>query len=218
MNFVVNDEDLDQAIMLAELVRTLNLSGHNPATSGNYSLRSRALNGYALMSESGIDKARFTKENLLPIDIRTRQFHPDFTGLKRKPSDETAIHLRIYQETTANCVLHSHMLDSLLFANLYPNQKTIIMEGLELLKGFQGIVTHESQVIIPCFENTQDIDKLALELKDQLGSNNPIFGLLLRHHGLYVWGESVAIAKRHLEVFEYLFKYYLQSHALKLRI
>jgi methylthioribulose-1-phosphate dehydratase len=35
------------------------------------------------------------------------------------------------------------------------------------------------------------------------------YGILLAGHGIYVWGKSIEEAKRHLEVFEYVFKYYL---------
>jgi methylthioribulose-1-phosphate dehydratase len=31
-------------------------------------------------------------------------------------------------------------------------------------------------------------------------------GVLLSRHGLYTWGESVAEARRHLEVLEFLFE------------
>ena len=31
-------------------------------------------------------------------------------------------------------------------------------------------------------------------------------GVLLRRHGLYTWGESIAGARRHLEALEFLFE------------
>jgi methylthioribulose-1-phosphate dehydratase len=203
--------DLVEAKKLAALVRALNQTGHSPATSGNYSLRSSAHPGYALVSESGIDKGLFTEKNLLPVSVAAGGYHPAFRAGGRKPSDEAAVHLQAYRSTSANCVLHSHCLDSLLFADLFPTRKRVEVSGLELLKGFRGIKTHEATVSIPCFDNTQDMRELSGRLAAALNGESEIHGFLLRRHGLYAWGQSVTEAKRHLEVFEYLFKYHLRS-------
>lgn len=211
MSFSFSKEDSLEMEKLASLVRVLNSQGHNPATSGNYSLRSFTEPDTALISESGIDKSLFTKDNFLPLNFKTREMHPDFKNSGRKSSDETDIHLSIYQITNANCVLHSHMLDALLFADLFPGKEFATIKGLELLKGFKGNKTHDLEVHIPCFENTQDIRSLAETIKPAILSQPNNYGVLLRGHGLYVWGESVEGAKRHLEVFEYIFKYYLNS-------
>jgi len=202
-------KDRAEAKKLAALVRALNQAGHNPATSGNYSLRSAALPGCALVSESGIDKSLFTEKNLLPLDVATGKPHPSARG--RKPSDEAAVHLQAYRSTSAGCVLHSHFLEALLFADLFPGRASVEVSGLELLKGFRGVKTHEASVSIPCFENTQDMDDLSVRIGAALKGKDGVHGILLRRHGLYVWGRDVAEAKRHLEVFEYLFKYHLRS-------
>jgi methylthioribulose-1-phosphate dehydratase len=207
----LSSHDQVEVDALAALVRTLNALGHNPATSGNYSLRLSAAPDYALISQSGIEKDIFTKDHFLPIHIDSGQLHPSIHNTSRKTSDETAVHLTIYQSTQAHCVLHSHRLEALLFANLFPNQPLIDVRGLELLKGIDGIRTHESAVSIACFDNTQDMSELASRLRVVLSSATTIHAILLRHHGLYVWGRSVSQAKRHLEVFNYVFDYYLRS-------
>ena len=212
MSFIISAQDHEEMKKLASLVRVMNGFGHNPATSGNYSLRSKISPDIALVSESGIDKSKFTEENFLPLYIATREMHEDYRLLGRKSSDETDIHLTIYQITKANCVLHSHLLDSLLFADLFPGKKFATIKDLELLKGFRGVQTHELEINIPVFDNTQDIRTLAETVKPSILSQPLSYGLLLRGHGVYVWGDSVEEAKRHLEVFEYIFKYYLNSN------
>jgi methylthioribulose-1-phosphate dehydratase len=209
--FTISAQDYEEMKKLATLVRLMNTLGHNPATSGNYSLRSKTNPDIALVSESGIDKSKFTEDNFLPLYIDTRLMHPDYIGTNRKSSDETDIHLSIYQITKANCVLHSHMLDALLFADQFIGQSHASIEGLELLKAFKGVKTHDLQINIPCFENTQDIASLAEEIKPAILEQEHNYGLLLRGHGIYVWGDSVEEARRHLEAFEYIFKYYLNS-------
>lgn len=202
--------DLMEAHKLASLVRELNRAGHNPATSGNYSLRSETYPGYGLISESGVDKAQFTIDHFLAINLATAAQHETHLGDYRKPSDETAIHLSLLRATTAGCVLHTHFLEALLFAELYPKQEVIYLENQELLKGFKGIKTHEAKVALPCFDNTQDIDSLGELIPSVLSRYENVYGLMLRNHGLYVWGDSVEEAKRHLQVFEYLCRLYVQ--------
>ena len=209
MSFKINENDQKNLSNLAELVRRLNLTDHNPATSGNYSHRSDEFNDYAFVSESGIDKSQFSENNFIPIKISNKETH-DFYK-KRKSSDETDLHLAIFQSTSANCVLHSHMLDALHFADLYPCLSLIPISGLELLKGFSGVATHDTTIQIPVFENTQDISQLAEIIKPHLNQDPFCYGLILRGHGVYVWGKNVTEAKRHLEVFEYLFRYTIQK-------
>ena len=212
MSFIISAQDYEEMKKLANLVRVMNSLGHNPATSGNYSLRSKTSPEIALVSESGIDKSKFTEDNFLPLYISNREMHEDYKPSGRKSSDETDIHLTIYQITKANCVLHSHILDSLLFADLFPEKQFATIKNLELLKGFKGIKTHELEINIPIFDNTQDIRTLAETVKPAILSQPNSYGLLLRGHGIYVWGDTVEEAKRHLEVFEYIFKYYLNSN------
>lgn len=211
MSFITSAQDHEEMKKLASLVRTMNSLGHNPATSGNYSLRSKTAPEMAFVSESGIDKSRFTEDNFIPLYIQSKAMHPEYLDSGRKSSDETDIHLSLYQITNANCVLHSHILDSLLFADLFVGKSFATIEGLELLKGFKGIKTHDLKINIPAFDNTQDIAALSEKIKPAILSQENNYGLLLRGHGIYVWGDSVEEAKRHLEVFEYIFKYYLNS-------
>lgn len=215
MSFIISAQDHEEMKKLASLVRVMNTQGHNPATSGNYSLRSKTTPEIALVSESGIDKSKFTEDNFIPVHYTERKMVDSYALSGRKSSDETDIHLTIYQITKANCVLHSHMLDALLFADLFPGKQFATIKHLELLKGFKGIKTHELEINIPVFDNTQDIRELAETVKPSILSQPFSYGLLLRGHGIYVWGESVEEAKRHLEVFEYIFKYYLNSHSRK---
>ena len=77
-----------------------------------------------------------------------------------------------------------------------------------MLKGLEGIPDHQSSIWVPIFENTQDIPALADEFENYL-ANHPdrkCYGYLIRRHGLYTWGKDVFSARRHIEVFEFLFE------------
>ena len=77
-----------------------------------------------------------------------------------------------------------------------------------MLKGLEGTPSHETKHWIPIFENTQDIPKLAAEVRERLDDpTKPMsHGFLIRKHGLYTWGKDVFAARRHIEVYEFLFE------------
>lgn len=197
---------------LTQLICKLNQTGHSPATSGNYSVRLTTNTNYVLISESGLEKEFFTETNLLPVDYRTASLHPDFEFKNKKISDEAALHLKIYQNTKAQCVLHSHLLESIVCAELSMNH-FIIFKNLEILKGLNGIKDHNTEIQVNIVNNSQNIQNLAEEIAPLI-LDSPI--ILIRGHGFYVWGDSFKQAKRHLEVFEYLFKYTILTNTLRL--
>ena len=77
-----------------------------------------------------------------------------------------------------------------------------------MLKGLQGNTTHETSIWVPIFDNTQDIPALAELVRQELDrpDSKMSHGFLIRNHGLYTWGKDVFAARRHIEVFEFLFE------------
>jgi methylthioribulose-1-phosphate dehydratase len=73
-----------------------------------------------------------------------------------------------------------------------------------MLKGLQGVRTHEHAEWLPIVENSQDMTALAETIGETLNQHKGAHGFLLRRHGLYTWGENLAQAKRHIEIFEFL--------------
>jgi len=80
----------------------------------------------------------------------------------------------------------------------------VTIEGYEMLKGLQGVPTHEHSEWLPIVENSQDMTALAETVGQTLNEHKAAHGFLVRRHGLYTWGETVAQAKRHIEIFEFL--------------
>ena len=78
------------------------------------------------------------------------------------------------------------------------------IEGYEMLKGLSDVRTHEHREWLPIIENSQDMTALADRVGETLTQHKGAHGFLLRRHGLYTWGNDLAQAKRHVEVFEFL--------------
>ena len=78
----------------------------------------------------------------------------------------------------------------------------LVIEGLEMLKGLEGIHTHESRIHIPVLANDQDLDRLSAAARPHLAGAP--HGILIAGHGLYAWGADLQQAMRHLEILEFL--------------
>lgn len=185
-----------------ELIHWVHAQGWSPATSTNYSLRHPLESKQVYLSSSGIDKANFLPEHFLLMSVEG-QLQAGFEHLT--PSAETAIHLMLYQQTDCHVVLHTHSKADTLLSRLKAKAKQVLLKDYELLKGFRNIDSHDAEIIIPIFDNDQDIAALSQKMAEYLANNSDCQAMLINSHGLYVWGRSLAEAKRHLEVCQFLF-------------
>lgn len=175
--------------------------GWVPATSGNFSVRDTGA-GRILISPSGLDKGSMT-----PADLLATDYVGKVVDSTRKPSAETALHVVIYRERPqAAAILHVHTIWNTLLSAQFVRAGQLILEGYELLKGLEGVTSHQHRERVPILENTQNYADLSAELAAILKSHPLAHGVLLSRHGLYTWGKSVAEARRHLEALEFLFE------------
>ena len=152
------------------------------------------------MSPSGVDKGELTAGQILLIDEHA-QVLSDQGG---KPSDETLLHLQIVKDRRAGAVLHTHSVWNTILSDLYATQRGISIEGYEMLKGLDGVRTHEHREWLPIIDNSQDMTSLANTIGVTLSRNPNAHGFLLQRHGLYSWGVDLQQAKRHIEILEFL--------------
>lgn len=180
--------------------------GMVPATSGNFSARVGP--EFFAITESGKHKGRLGVADIMQVDINGRSLDG------RRPSAETALHMQIYQHIPeVNVILHHHSAYATLLSQLAGN--TLTLSGYEVLKVFPDIDTHESSVIVPVFENSQDILSLAGQVGEYMTANAPVHGYLIRGHGLYTWGESFTAVLNYVEAFEFLFKCEIMKRGVK---
>jgi methylthioribulose-1-phosphate dehydratase len=152
------------------------------------------------MSPSGVDKGELTAEQVLAID-ENAQIVSAHGG---KPSDESLLHIRIVKDRGAGAVLHTHSIWNTILSDLYASAGGVTIDGYEMLKGLQGVRTHEHTEWLPIIENSQDMPSLADAVGKTLSEHKEAHGFLLRRHGLYSWGDTLAQAKRHIEILEFL--------------
>jgi len=193
-------ELLEQAEALCAAARECARRGWVPATAGNFSFRDPS--GRIFITRSGLDKGAIAPADLLEIDAECLVLAGE-----GKPSAETALHGVIYRRfPEAGAIFHVHTVWNTLLSDRFAAQGAVSLEHYELLKALSGVETHEHRELVPILENSQEYVGLARELEAALANYAGAHGVLLRRHGLYTWGESVAGARRHLEALEFLFE------------
>ncbi len=199
-------EHLAQAIIDAG--RFLYDRGWSPATSSNYSARLNSAE--LLLTVSGKHKGQLTPDELLAVDVNGQSLESD-----KKPSAETLLHTQLYRwKPEIGAVLHTHSVNATVLSRVCLND-SLVFADYELQKAFSGIVTHESQVLVPIFDNDQDIGRLASRVQPWLEQHPDCVGYLIRGHGLYTWGARMSDALRQIEAFEFLFECELKMRALQ---
>ena len=171
-------------------------------TSGNFSAVTSSDPLRLLITASSMDKGRLTAENFLEVEQNGNAVN----GLGGKPSAETLLHIAVVRATGAASVLHTHSVWGTVLSDLHADEGGFFIEGYEMLKGLEGVTTHEHQEWIPILENTQDMKALAAEASALLQKKAGVHGILIRQHGLYTWGKDPDAAARHVEILEFLFE------------
>lgn len=197
---------LSQAIIDAG--RFLYDRGWSPATSSNYS--ARLTSAEVLLTVSGRHKGQLGMDDLLAVDMDGRSLEAD-----KKPSAETLLHTQLYRwKPEIGAVLHTHSVNATVLSRVCPDD-SLVFADYELQKAFSGVTSHESQVLVPIFDNDQDIQRLASKIQPWLAAHPDCVGYLIRGHGLYTWDLRMNDALRQIEAFEFLFDCELKVRALQ---
>lgn len=178
--------------------------GWSLGTSSNYSVVVSREPLELVITASGMDKGRLGREDFVRVNAQGK---PTAQG-QPASSAETLLHIVAASRPGVGAVLHTHSVWATVLSDLFFPQKGFELSGYEMLKGLAGITTHESTAWVEIFANTQHLPSLAEQVRDRL--NDPArpleHGYLIHHHGLYTWGRDLDEARRHVEIFEFLFE------------
>ena len=195
------------ATEIVAATRELAAAGMTPATSSNFSMRLDAR--HAAITVSGRDKGRLSEGDVMVVDFDGRA-----VGSDHRPSAETALHTQLYRRfQEIGCVLHTHSVVQTVASRVHAGAGHVRLEGYELLKAFEGNTTHDDAIDLPVLPNSQDMRTLAAQVDVLLG-DRCMWGYLIDGHGLYAWGADMAMARRHLDAFEFLLACDLETRKL----
>jgi methylthioribulose-1-phosphate dehydratase len=211
MSHTVSLEEKQHAyFQLRQVKSEFAAKGWFPATSGNLSMRVGEFgteDDVIAITASGKDKSQQTAEDFLIVN--KHGIATEHTSLK--PSAETLIHCEIYRLTQARAIFHVHTVFNNLISELYAEQSSIPIEGVEIIKAF-NIWDEDARIEIPVLPNYASIAQIVPLIQERIQLHIP--GIVLRKHGVYAWGASTSEAQKHLEAFEFLFEYAYRWHML----
>ncbi|AFZ37445.1 methylthioribulose-1-phosphate dehydratase [Stanieria cyanosphaera PCC 7437] len=197
----------DRLLTLITAARQFYQQGWMVGTAGNLSIRHDDKSFW--ITASGKSKGKLTQQDFVRVNLAGEVMelsHPD-----NRPSAETSIHQVIYTLfPEAQACYHVHSVEANLVSNL-SNHEAISLPPLEMIKGL-GVWQEDPQVKMSLFENYLEVPRIAQAIYDRFTIALPeIPALLIRNHGVTVWGRSPEETQNYLEIVEYIFRYILAA-------
>lgn len=202
--------------LICELCRQFYGAGWVTGTGGSISIR---YGNRIYMTPSGVPKERIQPDELYMLDLdgailSAPQQKPSKPTVP-KLSDCSPLFLHAYRLRNAGAVLHSHGFACNLITAICDGESEFRITHQEMIKGLAGFGYHD-ELVIPIIENTARESELADSLARAMEKYPNAWAVLVRRHGIYVWGDSWEAAKRHGECLHYLFEAAIEMHRLQL--
>ena len=154
------------------------------------------------MAPSGVQKERLDPRDLFVLDaegeVIERPDDPNLTLSACAPLFYNAYRLR-----GAGAVLHSHSLNAMLATLIFDD--VFRVTHLEMMKGIRGVGFHD-ELMVPIIENTAHECDLADDMAAAIEAWPQSNAVLVRRHGVYIWGRDWIEAKTQAECYDYLFE------------
>lgn len=201
--------------LICKMCRLFYAKGWVSGTGGGMTIRLD--NDLALIAPSGIQKEEIQPEDLFLIKLD----NSENTNYKiiEKPDNLnisacTSIFVQIFkQRPAAKAIIHSHSINAVMLTKI-TQYTEILLEKYEMLKGLQG-GTYFGSHILPILDNVEHECDLAEAVGKAVKQYPLAHAVLVRDHGVYIWGDSPEKAKIHAECYDYLFEALLQEKTLK---
>jgi methylthioribulose-1-phosphate dehydratase len=194
----------DTRELLCELLRLFYDRGWVAGTGGG--ICALEAPGRLLLAPTGVHKERVRPEDLFVVDPGTGEIVEPAADPALRPSECSAIFRAIIRERGAGSVVHSHGLEAVLACD-DASDDAIVIERLEMLKGIPG-VTNADRHLVPVVANTAREPELTGEVERVLADARfqTTYAIGVRDHGAYLWGADPWEAKKHAEVYHFLFE------------
>lgn len=190
------------ADQLVAVARQCYARGWALGTSGNFSAMVSPKPLRLAITASGVDKGLLSAKQIVEIDE-----HGTVVAGSGRPSAEASLHLTIARARRAGAVLHTHSIWSTILSDTASEDgEGLAIEGYEMLKGLEGVRTHDHREWLPILDNTQDWPAAVPLVEAMLSEHPNVHAFLIRRHGLYTWGRDLTEATRQVEILEFLFE------------
>lgn len=179
------------AIQLCALGRWIAQRQWSPTGSGLFSIRTSEHS--ALFTAHSKDKNELSPADLISLDWPSQ----------KQLDTATAIHQFLYQFNPEHkVILQVQDLQATVFSRLIKADQHLVV-GYEMQ---QQVATSSAQLSCSplAILEPQSTGLLLQELHQRFDREALPYAFLVRGHGLYVWGDSIDSAKRHLEAWQFM--------------
>jgi len=197
---------LEPRTALVEIARDFHARGWMAGTAGNLSVRHDADSFW--ITASGCPKGRLRTDDFVRVAVADSAVIERFDA-QAKPSAEASIHGVIYQLfATAGACLHVHTVDATAVSSRAARAATsLTLPPIEMLKGLD-VWEQDPEVELPLFDNLLDVSCIAAAIRERFTHQAPrVPALLIRGHGITVWGETLQQVYNRVEIAEFLCSY-----------
>lgn len=188
----------DPAELIVSLCRQFYAQGWVSGTGGGISVRE---GGRIWIAPSGVQKERMAPDDIFVLDEEGCTLRAPRQGLRISAC--LPLFLNAYRLRDAGAVIHSHAIHAMLATLVFEREMRVT--HLEMMKGISGVGYHD-ELVVPIIDNTAHECDLADAMADAMRANPGTFAVLVRRHGVYVWGRDWVAAKTHAECYHYLFE------------
>uniref|UniRef100_J3N8E1 Probable bifunctional methylthioribulose-1-phosphate dehydratase/enolase-phosphatase E1 n=1 Tax=Oryza brachyantha TaxID=4533 RepID=J3N8E1_ORYBR len=199
--------------LVAELSRHFYAQGWVTGTGGSITVKANdpalpLAQQLIVMSPSGVQKERMVAEDMYVMSADGKVLSsPVSKPWPHKPpkcTDCAPLFMKAYLMRGAGAVIHSHGMETCIATMLDPGAKEFRITHMEMIKGIKGHGYHD-ELVIPIIENTPYEYELTDSLAEAIAAYPKATAVLVRNHGIYVWGDSWINAKTQAECYHYLF-------------
>jgi methylthioribulose-1-phosphate dehydratase len=201
---------------ICEFARLFYLKGWVSGTGGGVCVR--VDEDRILIAPSGVQKERLQPEDLFVVSLKKSLEEGEAVILEAPPHHKisacTSIFLNIFKERPdAKAVIHSHSINAVM-ATKITEGSSVTLEKYEMLKGIQGC-TYSEPHQVTILNNVEHECDLADDVAQAVRDNKLAHCVLVRDHGVYVWGNELDRAKIHAECYDYLFEAKVKEASLR---
>ncbi|CCW62309.1 unnamed protein product [Phytomonas sp. EM1] len=204
--------------LIPELCSNFYHLGWATGTGGGVSVR---LGDRYYVAPSGVQKERIQPGDIFVLNDKMEVVEEpkNFKIKNLKASECTPLFFNAYRIRGAGACLHTHSKNCVLISLLCDSEFRI--SHLEMIKGVSNDETkkalgYRSTLVVPIIENTDLEANLTASMAECMRKYPETSAVLVRRHGMYVWGTTWQKAKGTVECLDYLMELAIKMRQLGL--
>ncbi|XP_032222586.1 probable methylthioribulose-1-phosphate dehydratase [Nematostella vectensis] len=168
---------------------------------------------------SGVQKERIQPEDLFIHDSEDKEIAHPPPEKKLKRSQCVPLFMFAYSMRGAGAVIHSHSKYAVMVSLLDQEATEFRITHQQMIKGIFNSKSHmyhnfHDLLVIPIIENAPDEADLQEPFVEALKNYPETSAVIIRRHGLYVWGKTWQETKAIAESYDYLFDLAIQMRKI----